>query len=872
MTRDKTKKELIDQLQKLQQEQDTLKVFYYNDNKRHNQADVALISSETQYRRLFETAKDGILILDAETGMIMDVNPFLIELLGYSKPDFMAKAIWEIGFFKDVVANYEKFIELQNSEYVRYEDLPLETAFGEKINVEFVSNVYLVNNRKVIQCNIRDIKERKRAEKKQKLFAIILQILNRQNEWQNIIGDILREIKSFSGIEAVAIRLRDKEEDYPYFCQNGFDEEFIEKENFLCAHNNTGFIPCDQFGIPLLECTCGVVLSGKTDISKPYYTEGGSFWTSQSAELLTLISDEDLRINPRNNCIHSGYNSIALIPIRSGKKVNGLLQLNDKLPDRFNPALIGFYEEIASAIGIAYKRIRTEEALRESEYEFRLLAESMPQIVWINDPDGMNLYYNQQWVDYTGLTLDESNGRGWIKPFHPDDQQRALDAWQNAIKNGATYSLECRLCRADGIYRWWLIRGVPILDEQGSIHKWFGTCTDIDDIKLNEEILIIAKENAEESDRLKSAFLANMSHEIRTPLNGILGFSELLKESELSGNEQKKYLDIIEKSGERMLNTINDLIDISRIESGLIGVYISEININKQNEHLFSFFKPAVAKKGLTMSFENTLTYKDSVIKTDKEKVYAILSNLIKNAIRFTDKGTIVYGYKKFESYFEFFVKDTGIGINKEKQKIIFNRFRQVEEGFSRGYEGSGLGLSISKAYVEMLGGKIWVKSIPGKGSIFYFTIPFDTIQQEKELIHHVRSIDQIENHVVNLKMLIVDDDEASQILISMGLHSFYKEVLMARTGIEAIEICRKNPDIDLILMDIRMPEMDGYEATRQIRQFNTEVIIIAQTAFALSGDREKAMEAGCDDYISKPIDNKLLRLMVNKHFSNQIV
>jgi PAS domain S-box-containing protein len=378
--------------------------------------------------------------------------------------------------------------------------------------------------------------------------------------------------------------------------------------------------------------------------------------------------------------------------------------------------------------------------------------------------------------------------------------------------------------------------------------------------------LTIAKEQAEESDRLKSAFLTNMSHEIRTPMNGILGFTELLKEPNLSSDDQQDYIQTIQISGARMLNTINSIVDMSKIESGLMKVDIKETNINEKIEFTYKFFKPEVEIKGLQFLVKNSLPSKEVIIKTDNEKVYGILTNLIKNAIKFTFEGSIEFGYEKKGEYLEFFVKDTGIGIPQKQYQLIFERFRQGSESHNRGYEGSGLGLSIAKTYVEMLGGEIWVESEEGKGSTFYFTIPYNSISEEKIKIINAVSAEHKEVEIKKLKVLVVEDDEISYSLLTKMLQKISYEVLHAITGVQAVEACRNNPDIDLVLMDIRMPKMDGNEASRQIRQFNKDVIIIAQTAYAFSGDREKAIEAGCNDYISKPINSTSLFELIKKH------
>ena len=261
------------------------------------------------------------------------------------------------------------------------------------------------------------------------------------------------------------------------------------------------------------------------------------------------------------------------------------------------------------------------------------------------------------------------------------------------------------------------------------------------------------------------------------------------------------------------------------------------------------------------------MSAKESLIRTDCEKNYAILTNLVKNAIKFTSTGSVEFGYEQKEDELDFFVKDTGIGIPKDKQLVIFSRFVQLNIGDRRACQGAGLGLAISKAYVEMLGGKIWAESEEGKGSVFHFTIPYNLVTEETSVIENVVSTDNEENKIKKLKILIVEDDEKSEILIEIIVRKFGKEILKARTGVEAVEACSNNPDLDLVLMDIEMPEMDGYEATRQIRKFNKDVIIIAQTAFALIGDREKAIAAGCDDYITKPLKQTALMALLKKYF-----
>ncbi len=379
------------------------------------------------------------------------------------------------------------------------------------------------------------------------------------------------------------------------------------------------------------------------------------------------------------------------------------------------------------------------------------------------------------------------------------------------------------------------------------------------------------KSKAIKSDQLKTAFLANMSHEIRTPMNGILGFSELLRDPNLNAQQRLDYIETIETSGHRLLGIINDIIDISKIESGFMKTQSEITDLKEIIEYLYCFFKPEAESKGLQLIISNKLSEHCNRTITDKEKLNAIFTNLVKNAIKFTEKGTIQIGCDlikiKKKPFLRFFVRDTGIGIPKTSQVEIFKRFIQVDVLNKMAYHGSGLGLAITKAYVEMLGGEIWVESEEEQGSVFYFTIPYFAETSDIVDKNGVNSSFENETEVPKLKILVAEDDEKSALLVTILVRKFASETLIARSGIEAVEFCRRINDIDLVLMDLQMPEMDGYEATKQIRQFNENITIIAQTAFAFSSDKDKVLSSGFDDYISKPLNAIELQKLIKKHF-----
>ncbi len=374
------------------------------------------------------------------------------------------------------------------------------------------------------------------------------------------------------------------------------------------------------------------------------------------------------------------------------------------------------------------QRKQVEESLQISEEKFRLAFKTSPESININRlSDGMFIDINGGFSAITGYTAEDVIGKSSFEInvwANPKDRVKLVEGLK---QRGRVDNLEADFKMKDGtIINGLMSACVIILNDEPHI---ISITRDITDRKKAEKTLTIAKEKAEESNRLKSAFLANMSHEIRTPMNGILGFASLLKDQDISDIEHTKYIEIIERSGQRMLNLLNDIIDISKIESGQMEINLTETNLNEKIENVFHFFSLEAEEKALQLSFVNALPNKNAVIITDSDKVFAVLINLVKNAIKFTDSGSVEFGYEIQESSdtnaIKYFVKDTGSGIALEQQKYIFDRFRQGSESLSRNYEGAGLGLSISKAYVEILGGSIWVESELGMGSTFNFTIPF---------------------------------------------------------------------------------------------------------------------------------------------------
>ena len=442
-----------------------------------------------------------------------------------------------------------------------------------------------------------------------------------------------------------------------------------------------------------------------------------SFFDKPKEELIGKTDEmlaENSHINP---CQLSDLRALdSVIPFTVEEQLGGRIFETTKFPLKQNGN-----KGIGCIIRDITERKKGEKLIRT----LNEAVEHSPVAIIIADADGNIEFVNNEYINLTQYSLADVAGK---KPriFNTGHLRSSeYETMWETLQHGQIWKGEFENRRKDHTVFQVEVTISAIQHSDGSISNYVIVMDDVTEKKKMIDELIIAKDRAEESERLKSAFLANMSHEIRTPMNGILGFAELLKEPDLTGEEQQSYIAIIEQSGARMLNIINDIISISKIESGLMKVNIQKSNINDQIEFIYTFFKPEVERKGMRFSCKRTLSSTESIIHTDREKLFAILTNLVKNAIKYSVEGYIEFGYTKKEKFLEFYVKDSGIGIPKGRQEAIFERFIQADITDKYARQGAGLGLSISKAYAEMLGGSMWLESEVGKGSTFYFTLPY---------------------------------------------------------------------------------------------------------------------------------------------------
>jgi len=499
---------------------------------------------------------------------------------------------------------------------------------------------------------------------------------------------------------------------------------------------------------------------------------------------------------------------------------------------------------------------------KQAEEKLRLLGKSVeqsPVCIIIVDRYGRIEYVNPAFTMTTGYSQEETlgmNPRILKSGYHSKEFYKNL--WET-ILSGKDWVGEFYNKKKNGQFYWESTIISPVADEKGTITHFVAIKEDITAQKKITEELILAKEKAEESDRLKSAFLANLSHEIRTPMNAIMGFSQLL-EAESYGQEKKhEFVEIIQKSGQYLLSVIDDIIEISRIETRQITPTLTRVNINQLMHLLHERLQITIPEeKEIRLLCESDDEGRNVFIETDEVKLQQILTNLISNGIKYTEQGFVKFGYRiTGNEEIEFYVEDTGIGIDPKYHNRIFDRFGRVEGDVAVRKGGLGLGLAIAKAYTELLGGTIRLESEPGKGSLFTVFLPCkihtESISKESDMrFSHAPG-------ELKLKILIAEDDDVNFIYLRELFSAGNYTVLRASTGREAVDICRQNNDIDLVLMDIKMPGMTGTEALKEIRKQCPSLPVIAQTAYAMSGDEQRILKEGFDGYIAKPLTSEKL-------------
>lgn len=828
--------------------------------------------SEKKFRDLFEKSGDAILII--KNGVFVECNQATLDMLGYKVFEDVLNlppAKLSPEFQPDGLNSQEKAealikIALEKGTH-RFEWWHTKSN-GEIFPVEvLLTTIENEPNNKVIHCVWRNIAHRKEAE----------QQLQKQNEEYRLLTE-------------------------DYLIQNSslrqLSNELSEKNRLLLDSKDRFINLFEQNPVPLWEQdfseTIKLLNNKKAEAKdlKTYLDENPNFVhecilsikilnaNKAALELLGVKNAEELKIHLGKTNTKKAIEILKkeLLSIVSNNK-----SFNDEteLIGKNDSAVLALIKSviidnkgtsIASIMDIT-EATKAKNELNESQY---LLLESQK----IANIGSYELdFFTGNWKSSPALNnifgIDEKYTRnitGWLSLVHPQDQHIMAQYFEkNIMENRESFNKEYRITRnSDQQVRWVHGLGKLEFDNHGNLKRLIGTIQDISEKRQILQEIINAKEKAEESGQLKTEFIQNMSHEIRTPMNGILGFSELLDNPNLSNEKRKKFIEIIKNSTNQLLHIIDDLMEISVLETKQIKVEENPFCINDLLHELFAIFNIKAEKNKILLILKNGLSNQESTILTDKNKLTKVLSNLLENALKFTEEGIVELGYKLNKdckpAELEIFVKDSGIGIKPEKQELIFERFSQAEKELSKKVGGLGLGLSIAKENAELLGGKISVISKLGKGATFFVTIPYKPVylipkiekQQEKKA-------EKKDKYII----LIAEDEDVNFMVIEILLEDKLMlpcTLIHAKDGLEAVEMCKNNSAIELVLMDIKMPKMDGHEATRKIKEFRPNIPIIAQTAYSSPEEKEKAFLAGCDDFISKPLSKEKLSIVINNY------
>ena len=770
---------------------------------------LSLASSEEKFRHIFHTIPDALVVSDYDSGIITDFNAAFLDLTKYSAEEVRNHGSVELKLFHDLADRKNFFASLMEGHNLINKELTLKTKYGHEVDVLVSSTLISIDNKSQMLSIVRDVSEMKRVER----------------DLKNSNASLLyseEKFTSFLDHSPDGIMLTD-------------EQGVIQEWNFS-MERLTGILSSAAKGSALMDILSEVqrYSIGQVPDLKVMETWVSTFFQTGDTELIPLKESREVLIPGTGRFYLENYS----FPIKTASGYR---------------------------IGRITRDITEEKNFERNVLLFRDIFMNNEDGIAIMDQKGRYTEQNPAHEAILGYSRDDLNGKSpaiflgeklFDEIYKVFDYQKGFEGELNVSgKNGKEIFIDFIL--------------FPVLS--GDIPVYIiSIVRDISDRKKAEKKVVEARRAAEEADALKTAFLANMSHEIRTPMNAIIGFSGLLDKQGLTDEKKKKYIEYINKNGENLLHLIDDIIDISRIESNQIKIQKALCDLHEITEDIYTSMSRVMKKDGKT-SVRLIRNYDASELwtYTDGFRLRQVLVNLVHNALKFTDTGSVEIGYhySSKEKNVLFHVKDTGIGIPAERIESIFERFRKLENMKRKIYGGAGLGLAISKQLINLLGGRIWVESDVGRGTTFYFILPL--VQAAKEGPHgHNPNQQSLPGKWTGKTILLVEDDPYVYELITEYLADTgigYEHVVDGR---EAVKVISDRKEIDLVIMNMQIPGMNGYEATRLIKTINPAVPVIAQKDLAIDEDRRMAVEAGCDDLLAKPIEKANLLEIIEKHLS----
>lgn len=876
-----------------------------------------LVDKNDLYHTLFETSPSGILLLN-ETGVILDVNQSMCASTGHEPAELIGKHVSVLALPENITYIDNHLQRILSGETLKHEVTSRRKDGTYYYSLLVESAVTLPDGKRGILSVANDITERKLAEAEQKEREIWFRaIANYTANWESMFSPQGRIVWTNPAAERFTGFSPDEIIEMPDFIEVLVAKPDREKAREVLMHalvNPEGkdhFFRCIRkdgtyFWLSLawthIRDDNGHLIGIRTS---------GQDVTLRLEALQALRNSENIyrqmvenapfgmhffELNEDNELIFTHSNPAAdQILNHDHNKYSGLpvekafpALKNTDIPHRYKDAAKsnhtwiteqlamnsasghGIYEvkafqtvpgKMAVIFNDITKRIKAEEQLRESRQLFETLARMAPVGIFRTNAEGETTFVNPKWSALCGLSYAEALQNKYISAIHPDDRDERVKEWKHAIKHKLPVISEYRFVRPDGSIIWVQGQAVPEMVD-GQVRGYIGTITDITELIETQNDLRTAKEKAEASNSLKTTFMKNLSHEIRTPLNGIFGFAQLLGSGDYSPEENAEFVSFLEHSINRMTKTIDNTMELSLLMTGNMHRNDAMFNLGSLMQEVFKSQKGNAEKKNLILKL-NDPGNKQQMVITDRMMVKRIVEEITDNAIKFTDYGMVNINYRLEDNLINIKISDTGQGISTEYLPLIFEPFMQENVYAPRLNHSTGLGLSIVQGLTSLLGGTVKAESEPEKGTIITLSIPVRSNNKTENTI-----IDQIPQAASPDKeplILVVEDEMINMLFIKRLLNRYKCTIIEAKSGKEAVTQAKKHPDIDIILMDIRMPGMDGYQAIELIREINPAINIAAVTAYGGASDREACLAAGCIEYLAKPFHSKDLFNMLRR-------